>query len=326
MFEIPDQEEFEKKGKIETMREFKPHDTVDWALEEELKKRRKKYFAEVEQRAEQFDPNEYRDFHEKDDHLAFVTAGSDRTWAGVLQFVYSVQYHYPDSSIGVFDLGLSREHREQLETFCKVVVLPVYMKFWPKHMTNLKLTLWRPILWQIGLVHFGHIVYVEPDRFLMTKTMKQYIEHSRRWGMTVVGKKLQYSPYVVTNPEMYFFLQVDTRKLQRVEMFDISMVVLHNSQPVRHFLMRHLVACTLEEYCIAPPGSQLACDQRLYPGSKKYANCHRYDLSAINILMYKWADFNADQFLVRDIVTANYDGKDVSHKVKVCTSNERVEM
>lgn len=178
----------------------------------------------------------------------------------------------------------------------------------------------------MGLAHFGHIVYVEPDRFLMTKKMKDYIEHSRRYGVTIVGRKLQYSPYVVTHPEMYYFFPVDTRKLQRINMFEVNMMIMHNSQPVRHNLMRHLVACTLEEYCISPPGSQMVCNQQMYPGSKKYANCHRYDLSAMNILLDKWFEYNPDLFLVRDIVTAHYDGKDVSKKVKVCSQQKREEI
>lgn len=87
---------------------------MNWELEEELKERRKKFLAEVEKRAEQYDPAMYQDFQEKDDHLAFVTAGSDRSWAGVLQFVHSVQYHYPHSDIGIFDLGFSKERRLQV--------------------------------------------------------------------------------------------------------------------------------------------------------------------------------------------------------------------
>lgn len=176
----------------------------------------------------------------------------------------------------------------------------------------------------MGLAHYGHIIFVEPERYLHKKNMKDYIEHSRRYGITVVGRKLQYSPFVVTHPEMYYFLNVDTRKLQRVNMFDVSMIIMHNSQPVRHDFMRHLVSCTLEEYCITPPGSRQQCDNRLYPGSKKYANCHRYDLSAVNILLDKWFGFKQEDFLVKDIATAHYDGKDVSNRIKVCKNREEI--
>ncbi|XP_025079896.1 uncharacterized protein LOC112555663 isoform X2 [Pomacea canaliculata] len=302
------------------------NETVKREMEDEMKERLAKFLSEVEQRAEVFDPSEHKNFREKDDHLAFVTAGSDLTWGGLLQFVYSVQYHYPDSDIGVFDIGLSKEKREEIERFCKVSVLDTYMQFWPKHITNPKLKLWRPILWQMALAHYGHIVYIEPDRFLMTKAMKDYIEHSRHAGITVAGRRLQYSPFVVTNPEMYYFLSVDVRKLQKVSMFDVNMIILHNSQPVRHHFMRYLISCILEEYCVAPPGSTIVCDQNLFTGSQKYANCHRYDLSAINILLDKWFDYKSDMFLVRDIVTAHYDGRDVSRFLRTCDSERREEI
>jgi hypothetical protein len=90
----------------------------------------------------------------------------------------------------------------------------------------------------MALAHYGHVIYIEPDRFLSKKNMKEYIDHSRRRGITVVGRKLEYSPFIVTHPEMYFFLSVDTRKLQRVVMFQPTMVIMHNAEPIRHELMR----------------------------------------------------------------------------------------
>ncbi|XP_076453467.1 uncharacterized protein LOC143288726 [Babylonia areolata] len=306
------------KKKDAPKEEFQVEQEVDWELEEELQRRRKKYLEQVAERAEPYNPEDYKNVHEADDHLAFVTAGSDRTWGGLLQFIHSIQYFYPDSDIGIFDLGLSREHLEKLKSICRVKIMLTFIKFWPEHLKDFSKNLWRPMVWQMGLSTYGHVVYVEPERFLYAKNMKHYIEHSRRSGITVVGKKLQYSPFVVTHPEMYHFLNVDTRKLQRVSMFDVTMLVMHNSQPVRHELMRHLVSCTLEEYCIAPPGSRAKCDHRFYAGSKKYANCHRYEMSAINILLNKWFGFKPEEFLVRDIATRHYDGTDVSAKLKLC--------
>ncbi|KAL8617465.1 hypothetical protein ACOMHN_018946 [Nucella lapillus] len=302
----PDKEEFQVEPKI------------NWELEEELQRRRKKFQQSVAQRAEEYNPEDHKDMHEADDHLAFVTAGSDRTWAALQQFVYSIQYFYPDSEIGIFDLGLSDKNKQKLETYCGVAVLLPFVQLWPKHLKDASDTLWRPVIWQMSLANFGHIVYVEPERFLYANNMKHYIEHSRRRGITVVGQKLEYSPFVVTHPEMYYFFNVDTRKLQKVNMFDISMLIMHNSEPVRHEFMRYLMSCVMEEYCISPPGSKRKCNHRFYGGSKKYADCHRYEMSAVNILLNKWFQYRQDDYLVRDIATKHYDGTDVSDKIKIC--------
>jgi hypothetical protein len=55
-------------------------------MEEELQKRRKVFHAEVAKRAEEYDPASFKDMHEKDDHLAFVTVASNKTsWIGLTQ-------------------------------------------------------------------------------------------------------------------------------------------------------------------------------------------------------------------------------------------------
>ena len=173
----------------------------------------------------------------------------------------------------------------------------------------------------MALAHYGHMVYIEPGRFLSQKYMKDYIAHSRRNGITLAGTKNNHSPFVVTHPEMYYFLGTDISKLMRTAMFDVSMVLMHNTSPVRHYFLRYLVACALEKHCIAPPGSKPSCDNRLFSGSKKFANCHRYEMSAISIILNNWFKYQQDEYLVKDVASSQYNGKDFTSKVRVCSGN-----
>jgi len=43
--------------------------------------------------------------------------------------------------------------------------------------------------------------------------------------------------------------------------------------------------CALERGCIAPPDADLGCS---FHGSRQYGHCHRYDQSALNILLANW--------------------------------------
>ena len=45
-------------------------------------------------------------------------------------------------------------------------------------------------------------------------------------------------------------------------------------------------SCAMLNSCIAPLGSKLVCDKAKIQ-SGKYANCHRFDQSVLNILLYK---------------------------------------
>ena len=79
-------------------------------MEEELKKRQQDFLKNVAHRAEpDFKDEIYKDIQEHSDYLAFVSVASLHTsWLSIVQFVYSVQYFYPQSQIGIYDLGMSK--------------------------------------------------------------------------------------------------------------------------------------------------------------------------------------------------------------------------
>ena len=56
--------------------------------------------------------------HEKDDDFAFVTAGSHSTYPATLEFIFSIQYFYPESSIAVYDIGLIPEEKDYVSSGC----------------------------------------------------------------------------------------------------------------------------------------------------------------------------------------------------------------
>ena len=118
---------------------------------------------------------------------------------------------------------------------------------------------------------------------------------------------------------MILSLQTNERKLQRTPHFDFTLLILHNTARVRNYFMRHLVACAMEDYCIAPPDSKASCDTNL-ANNKRYANCHRYDESAINLILNQWHNYRPEEFLVRDGITRHFDGRDLTDKVKVCNA------
>ncbi|XP_012938971.1 uncharacterized protein LOC101848295 [Aplysia californica] len=292
------------------------HDGVDWDLEEEMKKRRAS-FQKTVMSMEEKDDGEFKDMEEADDDFAFVTAGSHSTYPATIEFIYSVQYFFPKSRIGIFDIGLTSDEREFISSLCKTEVDSLWLQFWPEALYKIRHRVWRPLVLQLALAKYGHYIYLEPGRFVNRQNLRQYLQHSRKHGVTVAGRQLKYSSYVVTSPHMYSFLRVNERKLQRTPHFDFTLLILHGTAPVRNHFMRYLIACAMEDYCIAPPDSKASCDAHL-ANNKRYANCHRYDESAINLILNHWHGYKAEEFLVRDGITRYFDGRDMSKKVKIC--------
>ncbi|CAL1537680.1 unnamed protein product [Lymnaea stagnalis] len=292
-------------------------DGVDWEVEKEMVKRRSVFFQSIKEREQPMEEHEFRDMHEADDNFAFVTAGSHSTFPATIQFIYSIQYFYPDSSIGIYDIGLTSDEKTFINSLCNTEVISMWLQVWPEELYKMRHRVWRPLLIQFAAGKYAHFIYIEPGKYVYKQAIKDYIIHSRLHGVTVGGKQLKYSSFVVTNPHMYTFLTTDEKKLQKTPHFEFSVLIVHNTKRVNNFFLRYLTACTMEDYCIAPPGAKPNCDYNL-GNNKKFANCHRYDESAMNLILNRWHDYKPSEYLMKDIVTKDYDGKDMSKRVKVC--------
>uniref|UniRef100_A0A0B7AWZ8 Uncharacterized protein n=1 Tax=Arion vulgaris TaxID=1028688 RepID=A0A0B7AWZ8_9EUPU len=304
------------------MKYFK--DSVDWELEEEMAKRRAEFFKSLNAREEQFEPDEFKNLIETHDDITFVTAGSHSTYHATIKFIHSVQYFYPQHKIAIYDIGLTSDERTFIESLCNTVLTSLFLQLWPENLYKIRHRIWRPLLLQFAVVKFGHCVYIEPGRFIYRQLINDYLDRSRVHGVIVGGKQAKHSTYFVTNPYMYTFIATDERKLLKTPHFEFNLIILHNTKRVQHYFMRYLLACTLQEYCITPPGAQPNCDK--YGGSKKYGRCHRYDESAINLILNNWHNFSPREYLMKDMVTMNFDGSDMSPDVNVCNNSNKQEV
>ncbi|GFO22779.1 metk_1 protein [Plakobranchus ocellatus] len=212
-----------------------------------------------------------------------------------------------------------------MNTLCKTEVVSMWLQMWPESLYRIRHRVWRPLVLQFAMAKFGHYVYIEPGRFVFKQGIKDYIAASRKHGVLFGGKQVKHSSYVVTNPHMYTFLMTNERKLQATPHFEFNLAVIHNTRRVKHEFMRYLVSCALEEYCIAPPGSKVSCDLNM-GNNKKYARCHRYDESAINLILNRWHNYQPREYLLRDGITRPFDGKDMAAMVKVCNGSRKDEM
>ncbi|XP_046573100.1 uncharacterized protein LOC124281127 [Haliotis rubra] len=294
------------------------HDDLDTAAEKV--QRRKEFFQKVSKYESKVQMSEDKHIHETEDDFAFVTAANSDTYQGALRFIYSVQHNFPNAEIGIFNIGLSQQEASFIRELCSVELLPNMLPLYPDHVQEKQdEKFWRPVILDIALNRFGHFVFVEPMRFIKNGVdLRGHYALSRKGGAAMFGTLKSYSSAVVTNPEMYYYLAVDVRKLLRLQHVEINMMIMHNSNHLKHFFTRWLVQCALEEYCMAPPGSKRKCNLNLYPKSKKYADCHRYDESAINLLLASWHNYDIDHYAAHDIVTSYFDGRDVRRFLKVC--------
>uniref|UniRef100_A0A914QIA4 ISXO2-like transposase domain-containing protein n=1 Tax=Panagrolaimus davidi TaxID=227884 RepID=A0A914QIA4_9BILA len=57
-------------------------------------------------------------------------------------------------------------------------------------------------------------------------------------------------------------------------------------------ILKRLLECTLKSNCLAPPGAKLYCDSaKIYSDNTTFSGCHRFDQSAINLILYEESNF-----------------------------------
>lgn len=106
-------------------------------------------------------------------------------------------------------------------------------------------------------------------------------------------------------------------KLKQDNHLEIKAMIIHNTPEVHEKFMKLFTACAMEESCLAPRGARWQCSFDFT--GRKPANCHRYDESAINILLKNMFDFDYSRFSRPSAsMFRMYDKSALTPKLKYC--------
>ncbi|KAK0393659.1 hypothetical protein QR680_000339 [Steinernema hermaphroditum] len=99
------------------------------------------------------------------------------------------------------------------------------------------------------------------------------------------------SIFQATNPLMFPFFTYNVSMAKDVTMCNASPALWIGTNEVKTYILREMVKCSLERDCMAPPGSQIPCSSNEDSGI--YSNCHRYDQSALNIVLSQVSNYQS---------------------------------
>lgn len=244
-----------------------------------------------------------------------VTAFSSNHYHEHTQIIPSFFEHFPDQKVMVYDIGLSQQ---QVNYFQKNTTHYIYRKYdflkYPAHAHTLMNMVFKITIWIECLMSFKACMWFDTSIWF-TKSADVAIQKY------ALGKDTDFIYYIhpaghniawATHPEMFGFfpsnVSVFNESPVHRKMSMAGAVILYDTYPCRHGILKWALLCALEEQCISPVSELWPKRERrgeLYydnhycngeqPQQKPY-NCHRYDQSLLSILVNNFYKYDILRF------------------------------
>ncbi|CAH1800063.1 unnamed protein product [Owenia fusiformis] len=255
--------------------------------------------------------------------FVFVTAASENHFTESFDLIGSIQTFYPDRNIYYYDLGLDSEQETIIKTMCGVKYRKFNFTGYPKHVSQYLWTCaFKPLIVQEMLTkHKVGVFWVDSSiRFKTGGTEKLWEKIKNGNGLMLFLNRFINKNFAVTHPGMYDYLPAEEEDMRRRGAYGAGAFLIYNTKFVHEYFFKWLVLCALNRHCIKPKGSRLRC-ARAQEDISSYLNCHRFDQSAFNILLYDTYNFPGDfqsEICDSERLSVNRT-KQTMFKVKFCT-------
>uniref|UniRef100_A0A1I7ZMA7 Nucleotid_trans domain-containing protein n=1 Tax=Steinernema glaseri TaxID=37863 RepID=A0A1I7ZMA7_9BILA len=171
---------------------------------------------------------------------------------------------------------------------------------YPAYVRNLKEYRWKHLIIAQLLMEGPLVFWVDSSvRFYddPRQSIQTVIDYAKRpESLNVVqlcdtGHKI----FPVTIKEMFVRFCYPEEQAKKLNMF-AGGVTLWIRSPRTVKILKEMVSCSLEKECMAPKGARLRCDSAVISMGNKFAGCHRFDQSALAVVLSKEANFDLSRY------------------------------
>ncbi|KAH7958505.1 hypothetical protein HPB49_002097 [Dermacentor silvarum] len=147
----------------------------------------------------------------------------------------------------------------------------------------------------------GGVLWVEPDYQLTSAPdPRRVVGRALREGLAAPWASQPQPTSALTHLGMFEFLRAPREHFFFQRMVDPSVLLLFDSPQVRGRLMLPWVRCALVADCITPVGAQSTGCRFDKKPLYRYSGCHRYDVSALNIILGLLYENNRQPYVFQD--------------------------
>lgn len=151
----------------------------------------------------------------------------------------------------------------------------------------------QEVLNEAGAVFMLDVQYV-----FTTSEIRNILNQAEKQGLSSWTTNLPTS--ALTHPRMFDYFNTKQEKFFFHRMIQPNLIVIYNINSVHFGVMFPWVKCALIPNCIAPIGAQNSGCRFDKKPLYRYTGCHRYDASALNVILGLMFDFSSSHYAARE--------------------------
>ena len=167
------------------------------------------------------------------------------------------------------------------------------------------------------LQDYTGILWLDSSAELYNSTLGPIFKVLQKTGGALCLSSTGHTTFAVTHPEMYECLLTDFAVAKREEQWEAYSLFLYRTKSIFDRVIKWWVLCALEKSCIATNHNPSRVCWFIYDRFNVFVGCHRFDQSALNILLLNHFKFDRWIYYTKHgILKINRHGS--TYKANVC--------
>ncbi|XP_055893317.1 uncharacterized protein LOC106056782 isoform X2 [Biomphalaria glabrata] len=214
----------------------------------------------------------------------------------MFQNLHTVVYpNMANFTMVLFDIGLTKEQRSTTERNCKchVVTFPVHL--FKAYMKNNFCYAWKPLIVLASIVKARKYLVYQDASVRWLNDFYITFDRTNKYGHQMFRYRNSIRSTLNTYPQMFQFMDEDPCTFTPYPEFHATSMLHKNDQLVIKTVLEPWARCALEETCMCPvePSKSIVCKRDSFIQHR----CHRFDQSAITLIMGKMYGDDIYRFL-----------------------------
>ncbi|XP_071108555.1 uncharacterized protein [Haliotis cracherodii] len=225
---------------------------------------------------------------------AFVTAASadhfDESQEMIMTLDKYIFPHLSNYSFYYYDMGLNRSQVKLLEKYGRAVIKRYPFDLLPDRFSYLKCYTWKPIVMQAHFDNAEYTVWLDASSRFDKGNPREMFNLLKETGVLMSPWPYPFAQHC--SKHMFSYFNTEPCHFSVYHESESGFIMLHNQPFTRRLIMDPWVACAVDPNCMCHPGAKQLywCSFR----TRKYGKCHRYDQSAINLILLQMFRRNID--------------------------------